>query len=1354
MLAGAVSAAETPDETVAMEDNTLSVSQNYSSELNSNQESLNNEKSFNDLQTTINSLSDNDVLDLDCDYKYNGTSDFNGITIAQNNVTINGNHHTLDANAGDKNVRIFFITGNNVILKNLVFTNGNCDYGGVIYNCGVGSNVCNSTFINNNASLGGGAIYNTKANFTVTDSEFISNSATTGGAIYNYGGEGFSVNNSTFINNTADSSGAIYSVLANLNVINSRFINNSATLFSAGAVYNGGTNSTIINSTFKGNSANANGGAVFNSESSFSVINSTFFNNTAGVDAGAIYSLRVVEVNIISSIFEDNCASIDGGAIYNGLGKEFSIIDSKFINNAASFYGGAVFSDDGESFKVSNSTFKGNNASYGSAVGSSGISSGVYNSTFEANTASCGGTIFNAGDFAVNDSIFTDNNVSFAAACYNGVEGVLNLSNNKYSGIDGDKTYIHNEGTLGSVNITVLENKTIDIKYGQNITLFANITTSDGASVSGGLLNFTINGNNYSAYTQDDGNYTYKYAPNTTGKQLVGATYEYANNIAVKTGIINVKVSDVYVDYENGNDTNDGASWTNAVKTIGHAMEIVLENGNVYLAEGTHIVNNQIAIFETVSIIGNGNKTLITNNKGNGIFQITANNVAIYNCTFTNNTGIITVGMLFNSGDNLTVDNCIFSNNSADSACVIRNFGLGCCVSNSIFVNNSATGYGGGAIYNAGENLTVINSTFEANTANSNGGAIFNSVKGFNVINSTFNNNFVYGCGAAIYNFGGAQLSVTNSTFSNNTAFSGGAIYNRWGDLFSIADSVFVNNSATNYAGAVFSEGSTGHETEEGFIVSNSIFKGNNASYGGAIGNSCINACVNNSTFEGNTAIYAGAIFTDADLVVGNSTFDNNIAEAAVALYNGIHGVLNLSNNKYSGIDVNKTYIYNEGILGGVNVTVLENKTIDVSYGDVVVLSATITYDNVNVSGNNLYFIINGTKIGAASFLNGSYIVNYTIGFFDKQIVNASYEGINSTNIFVNTGVLNAEKSPNDVILTADNVVMFYNDGSKFTAMLMDYKGNPLANMTLSFVINGINYTRQTNENGSASINLRLKSGVYTGCVLFNGYGNYSNASKNITVNIKSTIEGSDIVKMYQNETQFQATFLDSNGDVLANTTVKFNINGVFYNRTTDDNGTARLNINLMPGNYTLTAYNPFNDEQKGFNVLVKSLIETSDLTKYYLNASQFRAKVYNKDGSLAINKTVNFIINGVSYNRNTDANGTVELNINLRPGNYTITTMYENLTVGNKVSVLPTLETSDLSMKFKDGSKFMAKTLNGQGEPLANQNITFNVNGVLYYKTTWNDGVASLNINLMKGNYIITSIWDNYEVANEIKIV
>ena len=73
--------------------------------------------------------------------------------------------------------------------------------------------------------------------------------------------------------------------------------------------------------------------------------------------------------------------------------------------------------------------------------------------------------------------------------------------------------------------------------------------------------------------------------------------------------------------------------------------------------------------------------------------------------------------------------------------------------------------------------------------------------------------------------------------------------------------------------------------------------------------------------------------------------------------------------------------------------------------------------------------------------------------------------------------------------------------------------------------------------------------------------------------------------------------------------------------------------------------------------------------------------------------------------------------------------------------------------MTFQDGSNFTVKTLDGQGMPLPNQNLTFNIHGVFYHKTTDDNGVANLNINLMKGEYIITSMWDDYEIANMIYI-
>ena len=340
-----------------------------------------------------------------------------------------------------------------------------------------------------------------------------------------------------------------------------------------------------------------------------------------------------------------------------------------------------------------------------------------------------------------------------------------------------------------------------------------------------------------------------------------------------------------------------------------------------------------------------------------------------------------------------------------------------------------------------------------------------------------------------------------------------------------------------------------------------------------------------------------------------------------------------------------------------------------------------------------------------------------------------------------------------NVNLDVSDVEMFYHDGSRLVAKLTDFQGKPIVNATIYFSINGVNYARTTDANGTASIALNLESGAYPVIVAYNGSASYSKISKNITVTINPSIIADDLVKMYKNDTKFSAKFLGSDGKVLANTTVKFNINGVLYTRTTNNDGVGSLAINLRPGEYVLTAYNPVTGEQQGFNITVKSLIVTQDLTKYYMNASSFQATIYDKNGSLAVGKNVTFNINGVFYTRTADENGVVSLAINLRPGEYIITTIYEELDIGNNVVVLPTLVTSDLNMTYRDGSKFTAQTLDGQGKPLVNQNVTFNVNGRLYFKTTGDDGVASLTINLMSGKYIITSYWNDFQTGNTIII-
>jgi len=58
-----------------------------------------------------------DRIELTDDFKYVSGDNDQGIVIAKDNLTINGNGHFID---GDNQAKIFKITGNNIVLKNII----------------------------------------------------------------------------------------------------------------------------------------------------------------------------------------------------------------------------------------------------------------------------------------------------------------------------------------------------------------------------------------------------------------------------------------------------------------------------------------------------------------------------------------------------------------------------------------------------------------------------------------------------------------------------------------------------------------------------------------------------------------------------------------------------------------------------------------------------------------------------------------------------------------------------------------------------------------------------------------------------------------------------------------------------------------------------------------------------------------------------------------------------------------------------------------------------------------------------------------------------------------------------------
>ena len=79
-----------------------------------------------------------------------------------------------------------------------------------------------------------------------------------------------------------------------------------------------------------------------------------------------------------------------------------------------------------------------------------------------------------------------------------------------------------------------------------------------------------------------------------------------------------------------------------------------------------------------------------------------------------------------------------------------------------------------------------------------------------------------------------------------------------------------------------------------------------------------------------------------------------------------------------------------------------------------------------------------------------------------------------------------------------------------------------------------------------------------------------------------------------------------------------------------------------------------------------------------------------------------------------------------------------ENITDSNDIRPNNiNIEAPDVTMYYKNSSKLNVELSDSDMNPISNNNITININGVNYIKTTDLDGKASLNINLNPGKYL-----------------
>ena len=391
-----------------------------------------------------------------------------------------------------------------------------------------------------------------------------------------------------------------------------------------------------------------------------------------------------------------------------------------------------------------------------------------------------------------------------------------------------------------------------------------------------------------------------------------------------------------------------------------------------------------------------------------------------------------------------------------------------------------------------------------------------------------------------------------------------------------------------------------------------------------------------------------------------------------------------------------------------------------------------------------LCFMLSVSAVGAASDVGNVVSFDDDVETGDLDVDPPS--GIDD----INNVTYSKSEDTREPVIYGEDLSMYYKNGSRYEVSI--YQDGKIINSQnndskVIFNVNGVNYTKEL-VNGKASIGINLNPGNYTITTFYHYTDGLATKTNNIEV--LSTILANDVVKFFRNGTQYCAKFLDGCGSPLVNASVTFNINGVLYKKQTDYEGIARLNINLFPGKYILTAMHP-DGLMYGYNITVLSTIHGDDIVKFFRNGTQYCAKFLDGCGSPLVNASVTFNINGVFYKKQTDDNGMARLNINLFPGEYILTAIHLNgEEKANIIKVLTTISAEDISLIENKSGVFVLKTHDGA------RNVSITINGVEYIVQTDDGGVATLNVSLSKGNHAVLSknLNSGEEIFNTIYVM
>ena len=302
-------------------------------------------------------------------------------------------------------------------------------------------------------------------------------------------------------------------------------------------------------------------------------------------------------------------------------------------------------------------------------------------------------------------------------------------------------------------------------------------------------------------------------------------------------------------------------------------------------------------------------------------------------------------------------------------------------------------------------------------------------------------------------------------------------------------------------------------------------------------------------------------------------------------------------------------------------------------------------------------------------FVPGKYNVTTTF------LTNRNYNTANATSDLIITYL-------EDVVYAAD-ITVPKNLGDNATAKItvMDKYGNPIPNVAVNAVLDDKQeYNVTLNENGTAQITFNnLVNGDHRLVLKSNANGSLTSQSFDFVVQLikaNVTITANDITVSTVNVNvdgktgkYFTATLKDSLGNAMAGKTVFISINNQKFAVTTDQNGAAKVQLNIAKaGTYTCTIAFLTDDVYNGAFEIAKVTVnkQAAKLTvakksyKASAKTKKVTATFKSAKGKAIKNKKITFKVKGKTYTAKTNGKGVATVKVKLtKKGTYKVTAKF-----------------------------------------------------------------------------------------------